>query len=354
MMTDLTAPITLGSVTAANRIALAPMTNKQSHPDGTLSGAEIAWLAQRARGGFGTVITGAYAVAPEGRVWHGQAGVYAAAHQPALARLARELVTSGSVGIVQLIHGGARFTPQIARAEGVSASAGPTWRQATETDIQRLLLAHRTAALRVESAGLHGVEVHAAHGYLPAQFLSRTQNLRTDGWGGSLPGRARFLRETVRTIRASVGDDVLIGVRLSPEDERHGIDIDETAQVAGWLAEDGANYLHLSLRPALAYSQKHPAEHPLDVIKRALPWPVPVMAAGGIWTPQDARQVMELGADLVAIGQAAIYNPDWAAHAAEQNWEPGRPPLTVGQLAQVGVTTPFAEYLRAGWPGSVA
>lgn len=353
-MPDLTTPIALGSVTAANRIALAPMTNKQSHPDGTLSGAEITWLAQRARGGFGTVITGAYAVAPEGRVWHGQAGVYTDAHAPALARLARELVTAGSVAIVQLVHGGSRFTPEIAGSEGVSATAGAHWRAAAEPDIQRLLLAHRAAALRVEAAGLHGIEVHAAHGFLPAQFLSSTQNLRTGRWGGALPGRARFLRQIVQTIRAAVGEEFVIGVRLSPEDQRHGIDIDETAQVAAWLTEDRADYLHLSLRPALAALAKYPNRHPLDVIKPALPPGFPVMVAGGIWTPDQASQVLGLGADMVAIGQAAIYNPDWPRHATQAGWLPSKPPFTLTQLADVGVTDPFIDYLREDWPGSVA
>lgn len=351
---DLSDAIALGRTVASNRIAMAPMTNKQSNPDGTLADAETEWLVQRARGRFGTVITGGWAIAPEGRVWAGQASVYSYRHAESLAALGRQLREAGSLGIVQLIHGGARYSPQQSQTEGVSASAGENWRAATEGDIERLIEAHRTAAQHVEAAGLSGVEIHAAHGFLPAQFISRTGNVRTDQWGGSLSNRARFLRHVVRAIRAVVSPNFVVGVRLSPEDTRHGIVLHETASIAAWLAEDGADYIHLSLGTALSPSEFDPAVHPLAVIRDALPREIRIVAAGGIRNPDEAHQVLRLGADIVALGTAAILDPDWAARAADPSWTPTRPPFSPDELARRGVTPPFLEYLQEGWPELVA
>lgn len=329
------------------------MTNKQSATDGRLGDAEIRWLAQRANGGFGLVITGGWAIAPEGRVWSGQAALYADRFLPNLAFLAKTIAESDSLVIVQLIHGGARNSPQITGGEGVSASAGDTWRAADAQDISRLVEAHRRAAMRVQRAGLSGVEIHAAHGYLPAQFLSDTQNRRTDEWGGDIAGRSAFLRQIVRAIRAATGPDFIVGVRLSADDPKHGIHLPETARVAGWLAEDGADYIHLSLPDARTRSVRI-GDRPVDVVRAAVPDHVRLIVAGHIWTPEEAGAVLDRGADFVALGQASIYNPDWPIQARTPGWAPKRPPFTPTELAAVGVTAPFLDYLRAGWPDAVA
>lgn len=330
------------------------MTNKQSPDDGELSDAEIEWLTMRARGGFGLTITGGWAVAPEGRIWHGQAALYEPRHAEPLRRLGRAIAATSSLGIVQLIHGGTRATPSITHTEGISASAGESWRAASSTDIDYLIDAHVTAAQRVQDAGLSGVEIHSAHGFLPAQFISRSGNTRTDKWGGDLHGRSRFLRSLVTAIRAATGPDLIIGVRLSPEDERHGIFLDETAEVSQLLAQDGIDYLHLSLGDALAPHAANPAPHPIEVIRASVPPELLIVAAGKIWTPGEAAGVLARGADIVALGQAAIFNPDWPTQMLNPGWSPNRPPHTPEQLTAVGVTAPFLEYYQHGWPGTVS
>jgi 2,4-dienoyl-CoA reductase-like NADH-dependent reductase (Old Yellow Enzyme family) len=345
----LDAPIRVGAFTAANRLAVAPMTNKQSGQDGTLSEIEIAWLAQRADGGFGIVITGAWAVTAEARTWHGQTGLYEERHWPPLRDLAARITSTGALGVVQLIHAGSRATPEITAEPGISASDGPGWRAATEHDIDRILDAHRDAAIRVKDAGLHGVEIHAAHGFLPAQFLSPIENQRTDAWGGDLAGRARFVRELVRTIRAAAGEEFIIGVRLSPEDARLGIRLTETTRLAAWLTEDGVDYLHLSLGDAAALSSTAPGQHPVTVLRGAV-GELPIVGAGKIWTPEQAVALIGRGADIVALGRSAIFNPDWPRHAAQPGWDPIRPPFTSFEFAGVGVTQPFVDYLAEQWP----
>jgi 2,4-dienoyl-CoA reductase-like NADH-dependent reductase (Old Yellow Enzyme family) len=343
-------PIALGQARAVNRVAMAPMTNKQSHEDGRLSPAEIEWLGQRAEGGFGVVITGGWAVAPEGRTWHGQAALYDERHEAPLIDLARRITATPALGIVQLIHGGSRSTRAITNTAGISASDGPDWAAASETDIERLLEAHRVAARRVRAAGLHGVEIHGAHGFLPAQFISRTGNTRDDRWGGDLAGRSRFVRELVKRIRDAVGDAFVIGVRLSPVDERRGIALEETAQIAARLAEDGADYVHLSLGNAFAPA----AQHALEVVRAAVPAAFPIVAAGGISSVQDAVRVMQRGANIIALGTGAILDPTWPRLAADPGNEQARPPFTRHELEQVGVTAPSLEYLRDDWPHLVS
>lgn len=350
----LSMPIRIGQQIAANRVAMAPMTNEQSFENGVLSDAEIQWLTMRARGGFGLVITGAWAVAPDGRTWPGQVALYEAGNDEPLAKLGRAIAATGSRGIVQIFHGGSRATPEITQAEGISASAGDAWRAASDADIRGLIDAHVTAARRVQSAGLAGVEIHSAHGFLPAQFISRVGNTRTDSWGGDLNGRSRFLRELVGAIRNATGPNFVIGVRLSPEDERHGILLEETAEIAALLAEDGVDYLHLSLGDALDPVSPNQDRHPIAVVRASVPDDLPIIAAGKIWTPAQAADVLEQGADLVALGQAALVNPDWARRMQDPEWAPMRPPRTPEQLAAVGVTEPFLAYVRDGWPGFVA
>jgi 2,4-dienoyl-CoA reductase-like NADH-dependent reductase (Old Yellow Enzyme family) len=351
---SLVTPIRVGNWISANRVAMAPMTNKQSPENGVLSDAEIEWLTLRARGGFGMVITGAWAVAAEGRIWDGQAALHEPRHAEPLARLGQAIAATSALGIVQLIHGGTRATPSITHAKGISASAGESWRAASDADIEYLIDAHVTAARRVQDAGLSGVEIHSAHGFLPAQFISRNRNTRTDEWGGDLDGRSRFLRTLITAIRDVTGPNLIIGVRLTPKDERHGIYLDETAAIADLLAQDGIDYLHLSLGNALEPHAPDQQPRPLEVIRTAVPPGLPIIAAGKIWTPGDAAAVLGRGADIVALGEAAISNPDWPTRMLDPDWTPQRPPYTPAQLAAVGVTEPFLEYYRNEWSGTVS
>src|SRR6185295_4796333 len=146
-----------------NRIALAPMTNGQSLPDGLLGGDELAWLARRADGGFGLVATCAAYVAKDGKAWPGELGIDRDACLPGLTRLAARLHEGGATGMVQLFHGGVRADPALTGEPTWSAS---TWtedkpdfhvpRVATVADIERVIEQFAAAAVRAERAGFDG------------------------------------------------------------------------------------------------------------------------------------------------------------------------------------------------------
>lgn len=347
-------------VVAPNRVWLAPLTNQQSHPDGTLSDDELGFLARRADGGFGLIETCAAYVAQDGKAWPGELGVHDDAMLPGLRRLASRIHDAGALASVQLFHGGIRANPEVSGvpAWGPSAyeEAGrPVPRAATEDDITLTIERFASAARRCAEAGFDAVELHGAHGYLLCQFLSTVYNRRDDRWGGSLENRARLLREVTRAVRAAA-PSLVLAVRLSPEDygSAIGLDLDESVQVARWLAEDGMDVLHLSLWRSAETTKKRPGVHPTPIFREALGSRVKIVVAGQIWTREEGEAQLELGADAIALGRAAIANPEWPRIVhGEHDTEPRRPPLTEDELRARGLNDTFVRYMR-NWKGFVA
>ncbi len=342
-------------LTARNRVILAPMTNQQSHDDGSLSDDELRWLVSRAAGGFGVVMTCAAHVAKDGQGWPGELGIFDDALLPSLERLAGALRRHEAVSIVQIFHGGVRADATASGIRPWSASEIEGARPATKEDIERVIGEFGKAAARAKRAGFDGVEIHGAHGYLFTQFLSATQNQRTDEWGGSLEGRARLIREVMRRVREETGAGFTVGVRLSPEDfgNARGLDLDESVQTARWLAEDGADFIHVSLWDVHRNTTKRPDQHAVPLFRQALPEHVKVLTAGKIWTRADAEHQLALGADAVALGRSAILNPEWPLRAQTDGWEPRRPPVSIDELRDRSLSPRFAEYMRR-WKGFVA
>jgi 2,4-dienoyl-CoA reductase-like NADH-dependent reductase (Old Yellow Enzyme family) len=349
-------PVTFASgATAKNRLMLASLTNTQSEDDGRCTREERRFLERRAEGGFAIVATCASHVMKEGKGFPGQLGCFDDALLPGLTELAQRLNAHGALSLVQLYHGGVRSPSALTGVQPTSASVfqedRPGFeapRAATEADIEAVIEAFEAAAVRCARAGFSGVELHAAHGYLLSQFLSRTMNTREDAWGGPIEHRARLVREIARRVRSAVPPPFVVGARLSPEDYgfARGLDVDETVQVAAWLAEDGLDFIHLSLWDFRRLCLKHPDEHAVRLVRRALPSHVRIAAAGKVWTREDAESVIGLGADIVALGRAAIANPDWPLRAGEPGFSPVHTPLTPDELAERDVSPSFVRYLR--------
>jgi 2,4-dienoyl-CoA reductase-like NADH-dependent reductase (Old Yellow Enzyme family) len=349
-----------------NRAALAALTNKQSHADGLLSAAELEFLARRAEGGFGVITTCATYVALDGKAWDGELAIDRDACIAPLTRLTARIHDAGAIGLVQLFHGGARADAALTGEQPWSASA---WndgtvspRGATVDDIERVIEQFVAGAERAQIAGFDGVELHGAHGYLLSQFLSTTMNTRTDEWGGSLANRARLVRTIAQRVRARCGARFIVGTRLSLEDfgQARGLDLDDSVQVARWLVEDGVDFIHASLWDVGRMTAKRPDAHPLPLLRAALPAGIAIFTAGKVWTRDDAEAVLARGADVVALGRAAITNPDWPRTVAGIGAPvdaalvaPRRPPLTRAELADRAVSPRFAEYLTR-WKDFVA
>jgi 2,4-dienoyl-CoA reductase-like NADH-dependent reductase (Old Yellow Enzyme family) len=159
----------------------------------------------------------------------------------------------------------------------------------------------------------------------------------------------------MQAVRARVPKDFIVGVRISPEDggNARGIDLDESLQLTKWLTDDGIDFLHISLWDAFKQSIKRPAEHPLDIFKRVIPADLPLFTAGHIWDRKDAQKVLDLGADVIALGRSAILNPNWPKDIADPAWQPKRLPTTSAHLLSVGLQPVFINRLKPR-PGFIA
>jgi 2,4-dienoyl-CoA reductase-like NADH-dependent reductase (Old Yellow Enzyme family) len=345
-----------------NRLAVAPMTTTQSNPDGTVSDADLVWLERLASDGFGLVISCAAAISRTSIAFPNELSAGSDNMLPGLKRLAARLKNHHSVTVIQLCHGGARTIPELT-GEAVWApsscitskrpgSVPP--RELSISQIKQIVDDFANASARVARAGFDGVEVHGANGYLITQFISPTTNLRKDEYGGSLTNRARFVRDVVKACRKKVPKDFIIGVRLSFETNgmRTKLDIDENIQIMNWLVEDGIDYAHDSQWDYTAMSSKYPDKVALEYIRQQVDSRVPLICAGKVTSVADAEKAMGYGADLVAIGRAAIGNARIPERFARR--EPIlQPPYPEKDLEKIGVSKAFIGYLKKGHMGVV-
>jgi 2,4-dienoyl-CoA reductase-like NADH-dependent reductase (Old Yellow Enzyme family) len=340
-----------------NRLMLAPLTNGQSHPDGTLSDDEFNWLHWRALGGFGLVMTCAAHMQRQGQGFGGQLGIFSDDHLPALTRLARAIKDEGAVSSVQLHHAGIRSPAELIGGQpvGPSDDAETGARALIESEVEQLAEDFIAAAERAEVAGFDGVELHGAHGYILCAFLSAETNRRTDRWGGSLENRARIVRWILDGVRARTRPDFQLGLRLSPE--RFGLKIDEQIALAReLLAEGRLDYLDMSLWSVFKPPMEETfASRPLIDWFAELPRGVTRLGvAGKLLSGADVRQALEHGADFAILGRAGILHHDFPKRlAADPEFVATAPPVTRDYLRRERLGEAFIAYM-AGWKGFVA
>lgn len=207
----------------------------------------------------------------------------------------------------------------------------------SEAEIQDLIERFSVTAKRAEEANFDGIEIHAAHGYLLAQFLSPLTNKRTDQWGGSIENRARLLIEVVRAVRAKVKPEFAVAVKINSADfQRGGFDIDDAEQVVKMLSGLGVDAVELS-----GGSYESPAMQGRTADKRRLDREayflefaeriakvsdIPIMTTGGISKLKSAEKVIDSGIDLVGMASALAFDPDlpnkWQEDAQAQGLIP--------------------------------
>ncbi len=359
MTLPLSSPLTLARGPAwKHRVALAPLTNYQSHDDGTLGDDELHWLRLRAQGGFAMTMTCAAFVSDNGKGFPGQLGVSAPRHLAGLTRLATALREAGSVSAVQLQHSGRRakreFTGQQPVCPWDDAETGA--RALSTAEVEQVVQDFIDAAVRAEAAGFDGAELHGAHGYLLAQFLDAEHNQRSDRYGGSFENRTRILFEVINGIRARTGPGFQLGLRLSPE--RFGILLAEARELSRQLLAGGQlDYLDLSLWDVFKQPQD-PQHHGKPLIAHFSDLPrggTRLGVAGKIMTAATAQACLDHGADFVLVGRAAILHHDFAQRAlADPGFTSTPRPVTRAYLAGEGVSPTFVQYLKAEWRDFVA
>jgi 2,4-dienoyl-CoA reductase-like NADH-dependent reductase (Old Yellow Enzyme family) len=377
--------IKLGPLTLRNRIAMAPLTRQMAEPDGTPTDEMVAYYARRARGGLGLIITeGTYEQdAFQSRAYLSQPGITNDRHQAGWAKVCDAVHAQGAKIIVQLMHGGRVCDPRTLNGQPpVSASATQSggWVLYTDSDDEKQIRnisgdwpkvtfpparaltveeLHAVAdgfaagAKRAVDAGADGVEVHGANGYLLWQFITPKINLRTDEFGGSPENNVRFARLVGDKIRAVIGPNKLITLRLSQD----GVDDFVGAWPGGvTYAEAVGKALKGSAFDALHWSSFNYLDNrdPNDktpmatVLRRASG--LPVITNGCIADGPGAEAALTSGAaDMVAVGRPIFAHPDWpylVRSGAEYPWMAFdrkyviQPPLDYGYAYPMGLTDP--------------
>lgn len=348
----LLAPGRIGNLELRNRVVM-PAMDMNLCEDGSLTDGEIDHYTARARGGAGLVITGTGAVLwPEGAASLHQPAFSDDRHIDGMRRLADSVHDVGGRVAMQLCHHGKVSTVDMAAGRDVlvpsvpvppmdlstlgectpdelmglaTASGGkvPTYREATDEDLARVVEAFAAAARRVQVAGIDAIEIHAAHGYLLSTFLSPGYNRRTDAWGGDAEGRSRLTCEVVRAVRAVIGPGYPLlvrinGIEFGPDG---GTTPDDAAAVARHIAAAGADAIHVSANAHDPFVRFTDGPLPDRVaayrsaaaaVRTAVD--VPVIAVGRL-LPDAAETMLAEGAcDFVSMGRQLLADPDLVEH----------------------------------------
>ncbi|EOH6076399.1 NADH:flavin oxidoreductase/NADH oxidase [Burkholderia cenocepacia] len=339
-MTALFSPFTLRGVTLPNRIVISPMC-QYSAERGEATDWHMIHLGHLALSGAGLLCIEATAVEPDGRITHGDLGLWddvtEAALKPVLAairkhspiRVAMQLSHAGRKASSAAPWEGGQLVPV---ADGGWLPHGPSAVPHKEGEtpplaldaagLNRIREAFAASARRAARLGIDAIEVHAAHGYLLHQFLSPLANRRTDEYGGSRENRMRFPLEIFEIVRAAFPEDRPVGVRVSATDwVEGGWELDDTIAFAHELKRRGCDWIDVS-SGGVSPLQKIPLSPGYQVpfaqaVKQAVG--MPTIAVGLINEPAHANRLIEAGdADLVAMARAMLYDPRWPWHAAAE------------------------------------
>ncbi|MGH7911126.1 MAG: FAD-dependent monooxygenase, partial [Candidatus Dormibacteraceae bacterium] len=373
-------PLRLRRLELPNRIVVSPM-DMYSSRDGQIGDFHLVHLGSKALGGAGLVMTEMVCVSPEGRITPGCAGLWCPEHEAAFARLTRFVHqhSAAKVGL-QLGHSGRKGSTRL-MWEGMDEpllEPEANWpllapsplpytpgrsqvpRQMTDADLDRVLAQFEEAARRGARAGFDLLELHAAHGYLLASFLSPLTNRRQDRWGGSPEARLRYPLRVFDALRAIWPAERPMTVRISATDwAPGGLTIEEAVEIARAFGDHGADAIDVSTgqtvpdeRPAFGRTYQVPFS---DLIRHRAG--VRTIAVGAISSADDVNSILLAGrADLCALGRPHLYDPAWTLHRAAEAEQPVRwpQPFAMGSRRPPGPRSdrvrPRLELMRQGPP----
>jgi len=320
-MSKLFSEYTLRNISVKNRIVMPPMVCfGWSGSDGLVTEEHIRHYEARAKGGTGLIIIEALSVKPEGRLVNTQLGIWSDEHREGLQAIADRCHDHGAAVIAQLNHAGLK-TPKHISKDTISPfeyrKGNISARTMTLEEIHRIREDFIRSAERIHEAGLDGVEIHGAHGYLLSQFASPLVNKREDGYGGSITARVRLACEIVKGIRSRVGDHCIIGYRMGGNEPS----LDNGMKIGQILEECGIDILHVSSGFSDDTAPPVPGGFPyswivycgMQIRKNVN---VPVIVVNGIRTPKQASYLLDNDiADFAAVGRALLADPEWAHKA---------------------------------------
>ena len=370
-------PLQFRNLTVKNRVFRSNISGRFDNYDGSGTQARINWELKFARGGVGAIISSFVPVTIQGRIVPNYATIDCDERIPFWRELGERVHEHDCRFILQLSHGGRqRDVIGVDNPRGISSTGKPESvhglkAEAMSTaEVRKTVDAFAAGARRAREAGLDGVELHSANGYLFTQFLSSAINDRKDEYGGPLENRARFLLDVIRAIRREVGDDFHVQSKISVGEfndalfpwEKKGNTVEEGVQVCRWAEEAGADAIHVSSGTTFPHPKNPAGDFPLDEANRVYgvmfgsgrytlrnflifkTWPfnalwrywwkrargnvieginlplarpvksavgVPVICTGGFQTASVIRQALQAGdCDAVSIARPLIANND--------------------------------------------
>jgi 2,4-dienoyl-CoA reductase (NADPH2) len=276
-------PLQFRTLTVKNRILRSNVAGRFDNYDGSGAQARINWELKFARGGVGAIVSSFVPVHPIGRILPNYATIDSDARVPFWRELGRQVHEHDCKFILQLSHGGRqRDIATIDAPKGLSSTDrmeplhGFECERMTLAQIAETVQAFAEGARRARDAGLDGVELHGANGYLITQFLSSAINDRDDEYGGVLANRARFVREIVQAIRARVGRDFHLQMKISATeynnalltDEGPGNTVEDSVQVCQWLKDDGVDAIHVSSGSSFPHPRNPAGDFPIEELRK--------------------------------------------------------------------------------------
>lgn len=346
MSNGLFEPIRLGTMLVPNRFVRSAtneyLTDKEDYVTERLADLYEAL----AKGGVGLIITGYAYVREDGKSSTSQAAIYDDKFIPAYRRVTDRLRPFPTRIVLQIAHGGRQSIPAACNGKPIAPSPVPypvtklTPREMTEGDIWDIIQCFAQATRRAREVGFHGVQLHAAHGYLLSQFISPFTNRREDEWGGSIENRARILLEVIKACRREVGRGFPILIKLNSDDcLEGGLKVEDASKIAYMLEVAGIDGVEVSggmgdswpsacrpdikspkeeayfadnarkIREALAGIPKRGSSGSPD--PKLDPKNVPIICVGGIRSREVMESIVsEKKADMVSMSRPFIREPD--------------------------------------------
>ena len=310
-------PGRIGTLELKNRLVMPAMNSHYADEEHHFTEQALNYYGERALGGFGLLITEFLCVSEEGLAYPMQAAIYDDRFIPSLSRLTERIHQNGGKIFAQLHHGGRMQGKGSTSLPAVGASAIPDAsnmipvHQLGTEEIPGVVQKFLDAALRAQKSGFDGVEIHGAHGYLLAQFLSAGVNKRTDCYGGSITNRARIVCEIIRGIKAACGQDFPVSVRTSgDEGYKGGNTIEAAAAQCRLFEEAGADAVHVSHGIAI-HSYFSESGFNLKYVRRVKEVvSIPVIGVGRLNDPALIASALESGdLDFAALGRESVCDP---------------------------------------------
>ena len=324
-------PVKVGPVTFRNRFVRSATNDWMSEPDGRISERQLPIYEALAAGGVGLIITAhSYVSHPLGRAGIPQNAIYHDRFIDGYKKMIEVVHRHGAKIFLQLAHAGGRTVAEtiegnmpVAPSDLFDEKGRQTARSFTVDEIERLLEDYETAALRAKRAGFDGVQIHMAHGYLLAQFLSPFSNRRDDEYGGTVEGRVRMLAETAYRVKAAVGRQFPVFAKLNTTDgiadEKH-LSMDDVVYAAKMIAEHGVDAIETSggsskeTRNVMAksgiLSSEQEAYFAPAAKKIKAGMSVPILLVGGVRSVAVMEEVLANGtADMVSLSRPFIREP---------------------------------------------